>query len=93
MESDIELLELASGIKDSLTKAGFLTISSILNSTTTDISNKVGIDLYIAQIILEEARKVTATTTYTAITTATVATAATAIVAVNEDKDKENDWI
>jgi hypothetical protein len=87
MESDIELLELANGIKDSLTKAGFLTISSILNSTTTDISNKVGIDLYIAQIILEEARKVTATTS-TAITTATVATTATAIVAVNEDNDR-----
>jgi ABC-type uncharacterized transport system substrate-binding protein len=84
MESDIELLELASGIKDSLTKAGFLTISSILNSTTTDISNKVGIDIYIAQIILEEARKVIATTS-TAI--------ATAIVAVNEDKGKDNDRI
>jgi hypothetical protein len=39
MDSDIELLELASGIKDSLTKAGFLTISSILNSTTTASCN------------------------------------------------------
>jgi hypothetical protein len=63
MESDIQLLELASGIKDSLIKAGFLSVSSILNSTTTDISNKVGIDPYIAQIILEEARKVTTTST------------------------------
>jgi hypothetical protein len=71
-----------------LTKAGFLTISSILNRTTTDISNKVGIDLYIAQIILEEARKVT-TTTSTAITTTTVATTATAIVAVNKDKERK----
>ena len=86
MESDIELLELANGIKDSLTKAGFLTISSILNSTTTDISNKVGIDIYIAQIILEEARKVT--TTSTAITTATVNTTATAIVDVNKGNDR-----
>jgi hypothetical protein len=68
MESDIQLLELASGIKDSLIKAGFLSVSSILNSTTTDISNKVVIDLYIAQIILEEARK--ATTTSSASTTA-----------------------
>jgi hypothetical protein len=68
VESDIQLLELASGIKDSLIKAGFLSVSSILNSTTTDISNKVGIDLYIAQIILEEARK--ATTSFTASTTA-----------------------
>jgi hypothetical protein len=86
MKSDIELLELANGIKDSLTKAGFLTISSILNSTTTDISNKVGIDIYIAQIILEEARKVT--TTSTAITTATVTTTATAIVDVNKGNDR-----
>jgi hypothetical protein len=58
MESDIELLELATGIKDSLTKAGFTTISIILSSTTTDISKKLGIDLYVAQIIFEEAKKI-----------------------------------
>jgi hypothetical protein len=72
-----------------LTKAGFLTISSILNRTTTDISNKVGIDLYIAQIILEEARKVTTTTSTAITTTTTVATTATAIVAVNKDKERK----
>ena len=58
MESDIKLLELATGIKDSLTKSGFTTIDFILSSTTTDISKKLGIDLYVAQIIFEEAKKI-----------------------------------
>jgi small basic protein len=57
MLSDIQQLELASGIKDSLINAGFLTIESILASSITELSNKVGVDPYIAQIILEEARK------------------------------------
>jgi hypothetical protein len=58
MESDIQALELATGIKDSLTKSGFTTISIILSSTTTEISKKLGIDLYVAQIIFEEAKKI-----------------------------------
>jgi hypothetical protein len=57
MASDIQQLELASGIKDSLVRAGFLTIESILNSSTTELSNKVGVDLYIAQIIIQAARR------------------------------------
>jgi hypothetical protein len=57
MTSDIQQLELASGIKDSLVRAGFLTIESILVSSNTELSNKVGVDLYIAQIILQEARR------------------------------------
>jgi small basic protein len=57
MASDIQLLELASGIKDSLVRAGFLTIESILSSGIADLSSKVGVDLYIAQIILQAARK------------------------------------
>ena len=60
MESDIQLLELASGIKDALINAGFCTIKSILNSTPSDISSKVGVDLYVAQLIFEEARRVIA---------------------------------
>jgi tetrahydromethanopterin S-methyltransferase subunit A len=59
MESDIQLLELASGIKDSLIKAGF-TISGILGSSTTEISKMLGVDSYIAQLIFEEAEKVRA---------------------------------
>lgn len=58
MKSDIQLLELADGIKDALTNTGFLTIKSILGSTASDISRKVGVDLYIAQIIFQEAKKV-----------------------------------
>jgi len=58
MKSDIQLLELASGIKDALISSGFLTIKSILNSTASDISSKVGVDLYIAEIIFQEAKRV-----------------------------------
>jgi hypothetical protein len=65
MGSDIQLLELASGIKDSLINAGFFTVKSILDTNTTDLSNKVGVDLYIAQIILQEARKAAGTVTHT----------------------------
>jgi hypothetical protein len=60
MESDIKLLELAPGIKDALINSEFLTIKSILSSTTADIANKVGVDLYIAQIIFQEAKRVKA---------------------------------
>jgi hypothetical protein len=58
MESDIQLLELADGIKDALVNTGFLTIKSILSSTTSDISCKVGVDPYIAQIIIQEGKRV-----------------------------------
>jgi hypothetical protein len=43
MLSDIQQLELASGIKDTLVSARFLTIESILASSTTDLSKKVGV--------------------------------------------------
>jgi hypothetical protein len=58
MESDIQLLELADGIKLALVNSGFLTIKSILENTASDISHKVGVDLYIAQIIFQEAKRV-----------------------------------
>ena len=58
MESDIQLLELADGIKDALVNSGFSTIKSILGSSESDISCKVGVDLYIAQIIFQEAKRV-----------------------------------
>ena len=58
MESDLQLLELADGVKDALKNAGLLTIKSILGESATDISEKVGVDLYIAQIILQEAERV-----------------------------------
>jgi hypothetical protein len=58
MEPDIQLLELADGIRLALVNSGFLTIKSILRSTASDISHKVGVDLYIAQIIFQEAKRV-----------------------------------
>jgi hypothetical protein len=58
MESDLQLLELADGVKGALTNAGFLTIKSILGESASDISEKVGVDLYIAQLILQEAERV-----------------------------------
>ena len=88
MRSDIERLELASGIKDSLIEAGFTTIDFICKSTSTDISEKLRIDLYVAQIIFEEAkrmRNVVATTTTTNTTDAVSITAT-----VNKDNDYNN---
>ena len=59
VESDIHLLELADGIKDTLISSGFSTIKSILESTNSDLSSKIGVDQYVAQIILEEAKRFT----------------------------------
>ena len=58
MESDLRLLELADGVKDALKNAGFLNIKSILGESAPGISEKVGVDLYIGQIILQEAKRV-----------------------------------
>ena len=84
MESDIQRLDLASGIKDSLIEAGFTTIDFICRSTTTDISEKLGIDLYVAQIIFEEAKRMR-NVVATAIDAASVTTAA-----VNKYNDYNN---
>ncbi|MDQ3838002.1 MAG: hypothetical protein M3297_01905 [Thermoproteota archaeon] len=58
MESDIQLLELAEGIKDALITPGFSSIKSIVGTSASDISGKVGVDLYNAQIILQEAKRI-----------------------------------
>ena len=55
----VQDLELAQGIKDSLEEAGFHTVESILKYTPSDISNKLGIDPYVAHIIKEAAKKAT----------------------------------
>jgi len=57
--SDIHLLELADGIKSALGNAGFSTIKSILECSSPDISNRIGVDQYVGQIIIEEAKRVT----------------------------------
>jgi hypothetical protein len=59
MHTDIQDLELARGIKDLLVEAGFDTVDSILKEAPLDISNKLGIDRYLAQIIKEAAKKST----------------------------------
>ena len=59
VEPDVYLLQLADGVKDALINAGFTTIKSILECTTSDLSNRVGVDQYIAQIIFEEAKRIT----------------------------------
>jgi hypothetical protein len=58
LDSDLQLLQLADGVKDALKNAGFLTIKSILSESAPGIAEKVGVDLYIAQIILQEAERV-----------------------------------
>ena len=57
VESDIHLLELADGIKDTLINSGFSTINSIIECTTSDLSNKIGVEQYIAQIIFERPKE------------------------------------
>ena len=57
VDPDVQDLALAQGIKDSLEEAGFDTVDSILKEAPLDISNKLGIEPYVAQIIKEEAKK------------------------------------
>ena len=57
MDPDVQDLALAQGIKDSLEEAGFDTVDSILKEAPLDISNKLGIEPYVAQIIKEAAKE------------------------------------
>lgn len=59
MNSDVQNLELAQGIKDSLEEAGFGTIDSILNEAALDLSIKLGVEPYVGQIIVEAAKRAT----------------------------------
>jgi hypothetical protein len=59
MDLHLQDLELAQGIKDSLAQAGFNTIDSILKESPAEISYKLGIDPYIAQIIKDAAKRAT----------------------------------
>ena len=59
MDLDVQDLALAQGIKDSLEEAGFNTVDSILKEAPLDISIKLGIEPYVAQIIMEEAKRAT----------------------------------
>jgi hypothetical protein len=91
MEPDIQLLELADGIRLALVNSGFLTIKSILRSTTSVISHKVGVDLYIAQIIFQEAKRVaTEMTEASTMPDASPAASAGSPTAVAIDKEELN---
>jgi hypothetical protein len=59
MESDIQLLEIASGLRESLLRAGF-TVDSISSEGPDAVSTALGIELYVAKIIYDEAKKITA---------------------------------
>ena len=53
----IQVLELAIGIKDSLVAAGFTSLDSLLRSNPTDIAAVLGIELYVAKLIIDAARR------------------------------------
>jgi hypothetical protein len=58
MEPGIQLLEIASGLKESLLRAGF-TVDSIIPEGPNAVSTALGIEPYIAKIIYDEAKKIT----------------------------------
>ncbi|MGB6592183.1 MAG: hypothetical protein WBE68_11820 [Candidatus Nitrosopolaris sp.] len=58
MESGIQLLEIASGLKELLLIAGF-TVDSIISEGPDAISRELGIEPYVAKIIYDEAKKIT----------------------------------
>ena len=53
----IQMLELAIGIKDSLMAAGFTSLDSLLRSNATDIAAVLGIELYVAKLIIYAAKR------------------------------------
>jgi hypothetical protein len=58
MNPAIQMMEIAPGLKDMLLNAGF-TIETILKSGPSEIAVVLGIDLYVAQIIFDTAKKTT----------------------------------
>ena len=59
VESGIQRLEIASGLKASLLKAG-LTVESITSKGPDAVSTALGIEAYVAKLIYDEAKKITA---------------------------------
>jgi hypothetical protein len=55
MGPGIQMLELAIGIKDSLMAAGFTSLDSLLRSSPTEIAAILGIEFYVAKIIVDAA--------------------------------------
>ena len=56
MDPAIQMMEIAPGLKEMLSDAGF-TIDTILKSGPSEIAVLLGIDLYVAQIIFDSAKK------------------------------------
>ena len=65
MESGIQHLEIASGLKESLLKAG-LTVESITSKGPDAISTALGIEQYVARIVYDEAKKIVAESSFVA---------------------------
>jgi hypothetical protein len=64
-----------------------VTIKSVLNNTTAGIADKVGVDLYIAQIIFQEAKRVEAEMTkVSAPLDVSIATPAATAVAIEKEE-------
>jgi hypothetical protein len=56
MDPAIQMMEIAPGLKDMLLNAGF-TIETIIKCGPSEIAGILGIDLYVAQIIFDTAKK------------------------------------
>lgn len=56
MTPGIQMLEVAIGIKDSLIAAGFTSLDSLLRSSPAEIAAIMGIELYVAKLIIEAAK-------------------------------------
>lgn len=59
MESGIQQLEIAPGLKESLLKSG-LTVESIVFEGPDAVSAALGIETYVAKIIYDAAKKIAA---------------------------------
>ena len=57
MTPGIQMLEVAIGNKDSLIAAGFTSLDSLLRSSPTDIAGILGIELYVAKLIIDAAKR------------------------------------
>lgn len=60
-EVSIERLQIPDGLKDLLQSSGYDTIQSIAESSEHEIAKILGIEDYVARIILDEARTITST--------------------------------
>ena len=56
MTPGIQMLEVAIGIKDSLIAAGFTSLDSLLRSNPAEIAAVMGIEMYVAKLIIEAAK-------------------------------------